>query len=205
MCRRRSSSARTASKSAVTSTDVTISLVGLPGSGKSSVGRQLAKRLGVGFVDSDAVIEERIGEPIRSFFEREGEARFRDIEQQVIAELCAGAPGVLATGGGAVLREANRRALREHGTVVYLRASADELHRRLRHDTQRPLLQVADPRARLRSLYAERDPLYRETAHFLIETGRPSLQTLVGMILMQLELAGVVDPARVPSVVPPPR
>jgi shikimate kinase len=104
-----------------------------------------------------------------------------------------------------VLREANRRALREHGTVVYLRASADELHRRLRHDTQRPLLQVADPRARLRSLYAERDPLYRETAHFLIETGRPSLQTLVGMILMQLELAGVVDPARVPSVVPPPR
>lgn len=205
MCRRRSSSARTASKSAVTSTDVTISLVGLPGSGKSSVGRQLAKRLGVGFADSDAVIEERIGEPIRSFFEREGEARFRDIEQQVIAELCAGAPGVLATGGGAVLREANRRALREHGTVVYLRASADELHRRLRHDTQRPLLQVADPRARLRSLYAERDPLYRETAHFLIETGRPSLQTLVGMILMQLELAGVVDPARVPSVVPPPR
>lgn len=205
MCRRRSSSARTASKSAVTSTDVTISLVGLPGSGKSSVGRQLAKRLGVGFVDSDAVIEERIGEPIRSFFEREGEARFRDIEQQVIADLCAGAPGVLATGGGAVLREANRRALREHGTVVYLRASADELHRRLRHDTQRPLLQVADPRARLRSLYAERDPLYRETAHFLIETGRPSLQTLVGMILMQLELASVVDPARVPSVVHPPR
>lgn len=184
---------------------MTISLVGLPGSGKSSVGRQLAKRLGVGFADSDAVIEERIGEPIRSFFEREGEARFRDIEQQVIAELCAGAPGVLATGGGAVLREANRRALREHGTVVYLRASADELHRRLRHDTQRPLLQVTDPRARLRSLYAERDPLYRETAHFLIETGRPSLQTLVGMILMQLELAGVVDPARVPSVVPPPR
>jgi shikimate kinase len=182
-----------------------IALVGLPGSGKSSVGRQLAKRLGVPFADSDAVIEERIGEPIRSFFEREGEARFRDIEQQVIAELCTGAQGVLATGGGAVLREANRRALREHGTVVYLRASADELHRRLRHDTQRPLLQVADPRARLRSLYAERDPLYRETAHFLIETGRPSLQTLVGMILMQLELAGVVDPTRVPSVVVPPR
>lgn len=193
------------SKPAAPSTDVTISLVGLPGSGKSSVGRQLAKRLGVGFTDSDAVIEERIGEPIRSFFEREGEPRFRDIEQQVIAELCAGAQGVLATGGGAVLREANRRALREHGTVVYLRASADELHRRLRHDTQRPLLQVADPRARLRALYAERDPLYRETAHFLIETGRPSLQTLVGMILMQLELAGVVDPARVPSVVAPPR
>lgn len=182
-----------------------IVLVGLPGSGKSSVGRQLAKRLGVPFADSDAVIEERIGEPIRSFFDREGEPRFRDIEQQVIAELCADAQGVLATGGGAVLREANRRALREHGTVVYLRASADELHRRLRHDTQRPLLQVADPRARLRSLYAERDPLYRETAHFVIETGRPSLQTLVGMILMQLELAGVVDPARVPSVVPPPR
>ncbi|HSV69587.1 MAG TPA: shikimate kinase [Methylibium sp.] len=194
-----------ASKPDVPFTDVTVSLVGLPGAGKSSVGRHLAKRIGVGFADSDAVIEERIGEPIRSFFEREGEARFRDIEQQVIAELCAGAQGVLATGGGAVLRAANREALRQNGTVVYLRANPDELHRRLRHDTQRPLLQGVDARAKLRELYAQRDPLYRETAHFVIETGRPSLPTLVGMILMQLELAGVVDPARVPSVVIPSR
>lgn len=182
----------------------TVSLVGLPGAGKSSVGRQLAKRLGVGFVDSDAVIEQRIGEPIRFFFEREGEAPFRDLEQAVIAELVAAAPGVLATGGGAVLREANRRALHDGSTVIYLRSSPEELHRRLRHDTQRPLLQVADPRARLQQLYRERDPLYRETAHFVVETGRPTLHTLVGMVLMQLELAGIVDASRVPSVTEPP-
>lgn len=182
-----------------------IALVGLPGSGKSSVGRQLARRLGVAFVDSDSVIEQRIGEPIRSFFEREGEVRFRDVEQGVIAELAAAAQGVLATGGGAVLREANRRVLHKQCCVVYLRSSPEELQRRLRHDTQRPLLQVADPRAKLQQLYRERDPLYRETAHFVIETGRPTVQALVGMVLMQLELAGVVDPARVPSPVGPSR
>jgi shikimate kinase len=182
-----------------------ISLVGLPGSGKSSVGRQLARRLGVDFVDSDTVIEHRLGESIRSHFEREGEAGFRDVEQAVIAELCVGAAGVLATGGGAVLRKTNREALHAASTVIYLRSSPEELQRRLRHDTQRPLLQVADPRARLQELFRERDPLYRETAHFIIDTGRPSLQTLVGMVLMQLELAGLVDPSRVPSPVEPPR
>lgn len=184
-----------------------IGLVGLPGAGKSSVGKHLARRLGVAFIDSDAVIEQRIGVPIRLFFEREGEAAFRDIEQVVVAELCraeggAGA-GVVATGGGAVLREVNRRALREAATVVYLKASPEELFRRLRHDTQRPLLQVGDPRATLQKLFRERDPLYRETAHFVIETGRPTLQTLVGMILMQLELAGVVHPTDAPPVIPP--
>ena len=184
----------------------TIVFVGLPGSGKSSVGRQLARRLGVAFTDSDTVIEQRIGEPIRCFFEREGEASFRDVEQAVIAELCAGAiaGSVLATGGGAVLRKANRTLLHASGTVIYLRSTPDELHRRLRHDTQRPLLQVADPRARLQQLFRERDPLYREAAHYVIDTGRPSLHTLVGMVLMQLELAGLVDPSRVPSPVEPP-
>lgn len=180
-----------------------ISLVGLPGGGKSTVGRQLARRLGLAFVDSDAVIEQRIHEPIRSFFEREGEERFRDLEQEVIAELCATRDGVLATGGGAVLREANREALRGAATVVYLRSTPEELFRRLRHDTQRPLLQVADPLARLRELYAQRDPLYRETARFVIETGRPSVPMLVNMILMQLELAGIVAPGAAPP--PPPR
>ena len=110
---------------------------------------------------------------------------------------------MIATGGGAVLREANRRALQQSATVVYLRSSPEELHRRLRRDTQRPLLQVADPRARLQQLYRERDPLYRETAHFVIETGRPNVHSLVGMILMQLELAGIVDPMQVPSPVEP--
>ena len=112
---------------------------------------------------------------------------------------------MLATGGGTVLREANRAALQRGSTVVYLRSTPEELYRRLRHDTQRPLLQVSDPLSRLRDLYAERDPLYRETAHYLIETGRPSIHTLVNMILMQLELAGVVDPAHVPSAVGGPR
>lgn len=110
---------------------------------------------------------------------------------------------MIATGGGAVLREANRRLLHDRSTVVYLRSAPEELFRRLRHDTRRPLLQVADPLRKLRELYRERDPLYRRTAHFVIETGRPSVPTLVNMILMQLELAGIVDPATVPSPVVP--
>lgn len=167
-------------------------LIGLPGCGKSTVGRSLARRLDLPFADTDQLIEQRIGCSIREFFEREGEARFRDIEQEVLESLAQAQARVLATGGGAVLRPANRQALRAAGKVIYLRASADELWRRLRHDTQRPLLQVSDPQARLRQLYADRDPLYRETADFVIDTGRPSVPTLVNMILMQLELAGVL-------------
>ena len=181
-----------------------IALVGLPGAGKSSVGKQLARRLGVSFADSDAVIEQRLGEPIRAFFTREGEERFRDIEEEVVGALSASPQtGVLATGGGAVLRLTNRLALRSHCAVLYLRSSPEELFRRLRHDTQRPLLQVKDPRGALQQLFEQRDPLYQETAEFIIETGRPTVNTLVGMILMQLELAGCVDPNQVPSVVEP--
>ena len=171
-----------------------LSLVGLPGSGKSTVGRQLARRLGLAFTDTDHAIEQRIGCSIREFFEREGEDAFRDIEEEVIRDLAQQGAGLLATGGGAVLRPANRVQLRAGGHVIYLRSTPEEIHRRLRHDTHRPLLQVADPLARLRTLYEERDPLYRETAHFTIETGRPSVPTLVNMILMQLELAGVIPP-----------
>jgi shikimate kinase len=101
---------------------------------------------------------------------------------------------VLATGGGAVLRPVNREQLRSTGCVIYLRSAPEELFRRLRHDSQRPLLQVADPLQRLRALYQERDPLYRETCHYVIETGRPSVSTLVNMVLMQLELAGLLPP-----------
>ena len=182
----------------------TICLVGLPGSGKSTLGRQLARRLGVAFLDSDHVIEERIGCPIRTFFEREGEARFRDLEQSTLDELTAGtAPAVLSTGGGAVLRAANRQCLHGRGQVVYLHTQPDDIYRRLRHDTTRPLLQVADPLKRLRDLYAERDPLYRETAHFVIEIGRPSVPTLLNMIVMQLELAGVLPLKAAPSPLRP--
>ncbi|WP_048439712.1 shikimate kinase [Caenimonas sp. SL110] len=169
-----------------------LTLVGLPGSGKSTVGRQLARRLGVPFNDSDHVIEQLLGCSIREYFAREGEAAFRDVEESTIRDLATRGNCVLATGGGAVLRAANRKVLRESGHVIYLHSSPEEIYRRVRHDKNRPLLQVSDPMVKLRTLQAERDPLYRETAHFVIETGRPSVATLVNMILMQLELAGVV-------------
>ncbi len=164
--------------------------MGLPGSGKTTIGRQLARRLGVPFVDSDHVIEHRLGCSIREFFAREGEDSFRDVEQQVLDDLTQTHEGVIATGGGAVLREANRRHLRERGHVIYLRSTPEDVFRRVRRDTARPLLQVDDPLGRLRALFDARDPLYRETAQFVIETGRPSVATLVNMIVMQLELAG---------------
>ena len=99
---------------------------------------------------------------------------------------------VLATGGGAVLRQANRERLRSGGKVIYLRSTPEEAFRRVRHDSNRPLLQVQDPLERLRSLHAERDPLYREAAHFIIETGRPSVPKLVNMIVAQLQVSGLI-------------
>ena len=168
----------------------------MPGGGKSTIGRQLSKRLGLPFADTDSVIESRLRVSIRSFFEEQGEEAFRDIEQATIEELTLINCGVLATGGGAVLRQANRDALKQRSTVVYLRSTPEELFRRMRHDTQRPLLQVKDPLARLRELYAQRDPLYASTAHYVVETGRPSVPILVNMIIMQLELAGIAHEPR---------
>jgi shikimate kinase len=165
----------------------------MPGSGKSTVGRQLARRLSLPFTDSDHAIEQRIGCSIREFFEREGESAFRDIEEQVIADLCT-RDGVIATGGGAVLREANRERLRSAAQVIYLRSSPEDVFRRVRHDKGRPLLQVADPLGRLRELHSERDPFYRQTAHFTIDTGRVSIPTLVSRAIAQLELAGALRP-----------
>ena len=171
-----------------------LALVGLPGAGKSAVGRRLGQRLGVSFVDSDQVIEEHLGCSIRAYFEREGEEAFRDVEQQVLAGLASSEQGVVATGGGAILREANRRILRDRFHVVYLRSSPEDLLKRLRHDTKRPLLQVADPLARLRELHGVRDPLYLEAAHTIVETGTPSLPALVNTIAMQLQSAGIMTP-----------
>lgn len=184
----------------------TLSLVGMPGGGKSTVGKLLARQLNVPFVDSDAEIEKDLGgESIKDYFARQGEASFRDLESRVIARLLDGARTghemVLATGGGAVLREINRDRLKADSTVVYLRSSPEELFRRLRHDTQRPLLQVSNPLAKLRELYGQRDPLYRRCAHFVLESSRPSVHGLANMILMQLELAGLIDPARVAATV----
>jgi shikimate kinase len=173
---------------------VAVALVGLPGSGKSAVGRRLSQRLQWPFIDTDSLIEQRIGCSIRDYFEREGEASFRDLEQNVIAELAHAPNGVLATGGGAVLREANRQQLHRHFHVIYLRSSPEDLFRRLRHDVKRPLLQVQDPLGRLRELHGVRDPLYRETAHDIVDTGRPTVAMLVNLIVMQLELAGIAVP-----------
>lgn len=178
-----------------------ISLIGLPGSGKTTVGRQLSRRLNVQFVDSDTEIEMSLGCSIREYFEREGENRFRDVEEATITDLSqryarlqseANPRCVLSTGGGTVLRANNRSSLREAGQVVYLRSNPEEVFKRLRNDRNRPLLQVGDPLQRLRDLFAVRDPLYRETAHFVVETGRPSAAALVNMIVMQLELAGAL-------------
>jgi shikimate kinase len=173
----------------------------MPGCGKSTVGRHLARQLGLQFTDSDTEIERRIGMPIRDFFAAEGEERFRDVEQDVIDELTQRPGQLLATGGGAVLRPSNRDALHSRGHCFYLRSTPEELFRRLRNDTHRPLLQVADPLRKLRELYRERDPLYRRTAHFVVESARPSVNALTGMVLMQLELAGLVDPGQVPSTI----
>jgi shikimate kinase len=181
--------------------DLNLALVGMPGCGKSTVGRTLARHLGLHFIDADTEIEARIGMTIRSFFETQGEAAFRDVEQQVLADLALGRQQVIATGGGAVLRTANRETLHAHCQVIYLRATPEELYRRLRHDTHRPLLQVSDPQKRMRELYRDRDPLYRQAAHFTVEAPRPSVPALLNMILMQLELAGLVQADQVPSPV----
>jgi len=161
--------------------------VGLPGSGKSTVGRQLARRLNLSFIDSDHAIEERLGCSIREFFEVEGEERFRDIETQVIQKLLQEKYGVISTGGGSVLRPLNRQELHSKAKVFYLRASPEEVFRRLKHDQNRPLLQVADPLTRLKDIYSIRDPLYRETAHHVVETGRPKISNMVHNIIAQLE------------------
>jgi shikimate kinase len=178
-----------------------LALIGMPGCGKSTVGKVLARHLDATFVDADTEIETRIGMPIRTYFEIQGEPAFRDVEQQVMADLTQRERQVIATGGGAVLRSANREALRARCKVFYLRATPEELFRRLRHDTHRPLLQVGDPLKRLRDLYRERDPLYRQTAHYTAEAPRPSVPGLLNMILMQLELSGILHPDKVPASV----
>lgn len=160
----------------------------MPGCGKSTVGRNLARHLGLSFVDADAEVELRIGMSIRVFFETHGESDFREVEQDVIDAITQREGSVIATGGGAVLRPANREALRARCQVFYLRASPEELYKRLRHDLHRPLLQVADPRSRLREMFRQRDPLYRETAHYVIEPPRGTMHRVLDMLLMQIEL-----------------
>lgn len=164
-----------------------IFLVGLMGAGKTSVGRLLARRLKLRFFDSDHEIERRCGVKIPVIFEIEGEAGFRNREEQAIAELTALHGIVLATGGGAVVAADNRRRLAANGTVIYLNARPEDLYKRVRHDRNRPLLASGDPLARLRALHAERDPLYRAVADLVVDTGAQSVPALVRELIDRLE------------------
>lgn len=164
-----------------------IFLIGLMGAGKTSVGRALARRLHKTFYDADLEIERATGVKIPLIFEIEGESGFRAREARMLAELTQRQNIVLATGGGAVLLEENRGLLTKRGTVVYLCAAVDDLWRRTRHDRNRPLLQVAEPRVRLRELYAQRDPLYREIADLVVDTGAQSVGALVHKLEQLLE------------------
>ena len=162
-------------------------LVGMMGAGKTTVGRMLARRLKRAFYDSDEEIERRCGVRIPVIFEIEGEAGFRTRETQVIADLCALSNAVLATGGGVVLSEENRRRIAARGTVVYLHARPSYLWQRVRNDRNRPLLATADPQQRIEDLYSQRDPLYREVADLVIDTGKQSVQALVAELIPRLD------------------
>ncbi|MCC5795900.1 MAG: shikimate kinase AroK [Methylophaga sp.] len=167
-----------------------IILVGPMGAGKSTIGRQLAKALGRKFYDSDREIEKRTGVSISWIFEMEGEAGFREREQRIIEELTELNNIVLATGGGAVLAEENRRTLRKNGVVVYLSASLEQLYRRTAKDKKRPLLQTGDRKQKIMDLIEQRDPLYREVADIVLKTGDQSVQQTVNDVLQQLKKTG---------------
>lgn len=149
------------------------------GAGKTTVGKLLAKHLSKTFFDSDQEIERRTGVNIPLIFEIEGEPGFRSRESGVIADLANMDNIVLATGGGAILNAQNREVLSQRGTVIYLRATVDDLWQRTRHDKNRPLLQTQDPQEKLKELFALRDPLYREIADIIIDTSKQSVQNLV--------------------------
>ncbi|MBA3904072.1 MAG: shikimate kinase [Rhodocyclaceae bacterium] len=164
-----------------------IYFVGMMGAGKTTIGRHLARRLKKRFVDCDHEVEARTGVRIPVIFEIEGEQGFRRREAQVLQELTAGHGMILATGGGVVLNPENRARLAQTGLVIYLCVPPGELFARTRRDRNRPLLQVADPQAKLAELYAQRDPLYREIADIVIEGGG---KTPLGMALLLEEEIG---------------
>lgn len=174
-----------------------IFLIGMMGSGKSTVGRRLATTLSREFIDADKELEARCGVPITTIFELEGEAGFRRREAALIEDLTQKPGLVLATGGGAVLLEENRRHLHARGLVVYLRATVQELWLRLRNDKVRPLLRAPDPRRRIAELVDLRDPLYRECAHMIVNTGRQPVDKVVREIVERL--GGPQGPAADPS------
>jgi len=164
-----------------------IFLVGPMGAGKSTIGKYLAQHLKLRFADTDAEIEARTGADIPWIFDVEGEAGFREREQQVVEEMTLWDDVVLATGGGVVIRPENRQALASRGYVVYLYATVEEQVRRTRRDRRRPLLQKGDPEEVLRSLMASREPLYREIADHIIETDGCSPRSVAQQLVRELQ------------------
>jgi shikimate kinase len=160
-----------------------IFLIGPMGAGKSTVGRLLAQTLGLAFEDSDQAIQRRTGVDIPTIFEYEGEEGFRQREQQVIDDLTQVDGQVVATGGGAVIRPESRQYLSARGIVIYLACSIDQQYERTYRDRNRPLLQTEDPKARLTELMAERDPLYRETADYVVSSDGRNANAVVREIL----------------------
>lgn len=163
----------------------------MPGSGKSTIGKAAASELALPYADCDRSIESRTGCSIAAFFERNGEAPFRNVEAEVLQALVNQPASVIATGGGVVLRAENRELLRTRTRCVYLRASHDLLWKRLRRDRRRPLLQVPDPEQRVRQLNAERGPLYEETAAIVIDTDGLSLRQVVEEVVRRLTIERV--------------
>lgn len=176
----------------MSATRQSIFLIGMMGAGKTTVGKLLAQALGWRFIDTDRELEARSGVPVATIFELEGEAGFRKRESALIDELTRLPRIVLATGGGAVIVPANRAALRERGLVIHLRVSAEEVHRRTRRDTHRPLLRTDDPLARIESLLAERGPLYAECAHLTLQSVATNPKRQLERILAAPELQAVL-------------
>ena len=161
-------------------------LVGMMGAGKTTVGRLLARRLKLRFIDADQELERRCGVKVPLIFDIEGEAGFRSREAHLLEELTALDGVVLGTGGGAVLAEENRRRLAARGTVVYLRAAPEDLYERVKHDRNRPLLATGDPLERLRQIHAQRDSLYRGIADVVVDTGKQTVLALTKDLIGKL-------------------
>jgi len=164
-----------------------IFFVGLMGAGKTTIGRLIAKQLGLDFYDSDYEVERKTGVKIPLIFELEGETGFRKRETAAIEELCQLRNIVMATGGGAVLLPENREFLKNNGTIIYLRANVHDLWLRTRHDKTRPLLQGCNLRQKLERLYVERDPIYTALADYIVDTGAQSAADITNYIEQLLQ------------------